>query len=112
VAYRYVAAVADAHQSIAATDVASYALQGLEGGGGTSGSDVPREIASRFAESRPLDDFLDRQHFLNVDRFDRAVRAYLSDQLRRYAKAKGLPVSEICDKSERTLRGWNSAGNF
>lgn len=108
VAYRLVAATSDPLGSFDPDDAIDYALQDLFTAGFNEecGGDQARLIARAFAQAEPLDPLIDHYGALSVASLEENLRVYLARQLRRVADERSTPVDELCDRSERTLRGW------
>ena len=109
VAYRLLAARNDPHAPLAAPDAAAYALEGLDQDPAQSGGDgehLSKTVARAFVESHPLDAVLDRAGRIPTKTIEHDLKAFLGQELRRLAKARGVRVNELCDVSERAIRGW------
>ena len=109
VAYRLLAARNDPHAPLAAPDAAAYALEGLDQDPAQSGGDgehLSKTVARAFVESHPLDAVLDRAGRIPIKTIEHDLKAFLGQELRRLAKARGVRVNELCDVSERAIRGW------
>ena len=109
VAYRLLAARSDPHAPLAEPDAVAYALEGLNQDPAQQGGDGERlsvTVARAFVESGPLDAILDRAGRISIKTIEHDLKTFLGEELRRLAKARGIPVNQLCDVSERTLRGW------
>ena len=109
VAYRLLAARNDPHEPLAPADAVAYALQSLNDGHTPQAGDdesLSKAVAQAFAESTPLDDVLDTAGKVPAKTVERDLKAFLGTELRRLAKARRIPLDQICDVSERTLRAW------
>ena len=109
VAYRLLAARNDPHEPLTPADAAVYALQVLDENRARQardGQSLSRIVARAFAESGALDDVLDTAGSIPAKTVERDLKAYLGEELRRLAKARGCAVDQLCDVSERTLRSW------
>ena len=54
----------------------------------------------------PLDDVLDTAGRIPTKAIEHDLKAFLGNEIRRFAKARGVAIDELCDVSERTLRTW------
>ena len=109
VAYRLLAARNDPHAPLAAPDAVAYALEGLNqdpSQRGGYGERLSKTVARAFVESGPLDAALDRAGRISTKTIEHDLKAFLGEELRRLAKARGVPVNQLCDVSERALRDW------
>ena len=109
VAYRLLAVRNDPHEPLTPADAAVYALQVLDENRARQtrdGRSLSRTVARAFAESGSLDDILDTAGSIPAKTIERDLKAYLGEELRRLAKARGSAVDQLCDVSERTLRSW------
>jgi len=109
VAYRVLAALGDPLAPMTASAAVAYGLQSLRQNSHSSEPlDLTREIAQRFAGGGPLDDLLATGAQLPTGDLDRRLKRFVATELRRIAKVRGVPVTELCDVSDRTLRSWVS----
>ena len=109
VAYRLLAARNDPHEPLTPADAAVYALQVLDENRARQardGQSLSRIVARAFAESGALDDVLDTAGNIPTKTVERDLKAYLGEELRRLAKARGCAVDQLCDVSDRTIRNW------
>ena len=107
VAYRLIAAVADAEEPMPLPDAVQYALGGLEGGRSDS-SHVSTAVARAFADRTALDDVLDRcGGRLPTKTVEGDLRAFMGSELRRIATDRHLDAEDVSDVSGRTLRNWS-----
>lgn len=111
VAYRILGAQSDPHEPLSATDAVDYGLEALDSPHVPGIDDsVSRSVATAFAQARPLDGLLEATGRVPTKIVERDIRAFLADELRRLSKAREVPVEELCDVSERTLRNWAGGG--
>ena len=109
VAYRLLAARIDPHAPLAAPDAVAYALEGLDQDPAQprgDGERLSKTVARAFVESSSLDAILDDVGRISTKMIEHDLKAFLGEELRGLAKARGVPVSQVCDVSDRTLRGW------
>jgi DNA-binding NtrC family response regulator len=110
VAYRILAAIGDPLQPLTIQNALEYGLAPLDHAPGQqTGSAVTREIARHFASNEPLDDLVSAASPLPTGGLDQDLKRFVATELRRIAKRKGLPVTQLCDVTDRTLRSWLSA---
>lgn len=109
VAYRLLAARNDPHAPLAPPDAVAYALEGLDQDSVQRDGDdelLSKTVARAFVESGPLDAVLDRAGRISTKPVEHDLKAFLGEEIRRLARARRVPVDQLCDVSERTLRGW------
>jgi transcriptional regulator with AAA-type ATPase domain len=110
VAYRLVAALGDAAAPMPEGDAADFALQDLDRDAGVAGeltTGGPQAIAAAFAHGRPLASAVPLGKVpLQTGDALAAFQRYLAVELRREARERRVPVGDLCDVSERTLRNW------
>lgn len=107
-AYRLIAARSDPDEPLSPDDAIDYALECLETTDNLpfSGDAVSKDVARAFAESKSLDSILEKGRPLPSKHVEADLKAFMAGELKRYAKRNGLPLSEISDVTERTLRTW------
>lgn len=109
VAYRFLAARSDPHAPLAQADAVAYALEALDQNPEERlAQPLSKAVARAFAEGSSLDGVLDHAGRIAAKTVEQAFRAFLGEELKRLAKVRGVPVEQICDVSERTLRNWAS----
>lgn len=110
IAYRILAARFDPHEPLSPEDAVQYGLQSLDESaeGNAVTATLSRVIAGAFAEARSLDAVLDQRERISTKRVERELKVYLAEELRRLAKARSIPVEQLCDVSERALRSWTT----
>lgn len=109
VAYRIIAARADQHEPLTPEAAVDYGLACLAPDQSEQASgEVPRAVARAFADSRTLDALIPPEGALSTKEVERTLKAYIAQELRRIAKARGVGVEKICDVTERALREWVS----
>ncbi|RDV36430.1 hypothetical protein DV096_18415 [Bradymonadaceae bacterium TMQ3] len=110
IAFRILAARHDDGDPLSPSDATAYGLESL---GTSSASTVQaatqaRSIAAAFAHGSPIDDLLSAGERVETEQVIGELRAFLSTELRRIARERGVKVDTLCDKSERTLQNWKS----
>lgn len=65
-----------------------------------------RRIAARFASDGHLDDLVLPTEKVSTDSVQRELRSWLATELRRIAKARGVKVETLCDRTGRRLQDW------
>jgi len=109
VAYRVIAARADQHAPLTPDAAVDYGLACLAPDHGDHDSgDLPKAVARAFADSQTLDALIPPEGALSTKDVERTLKAYLAQELRRIAKARGVEVEKICDVTDRALREWVS----
>lgn len=109
VAYRAIAAEADRCESSLPVDPAEYGLAGLDDSCGDSSAtsrSMPQTVARAFAESSSLDALIGPGEVIETKVIERALKAYLADELRRISKRRGVSSESLCDVTDRALRDW------
>jgi len=108
IAYRILAARSDPYEPLSPDDAVEYGLQGLDEGfqGSTTKYSLSKAVARAFAEAYSLDGLLGQGEQISTKTVEKDLKAYLAEELRRYAKTRNLPVEQLCDVSERALRSW------
>ena len=89
----------DPHEPLSAPDAVAYALEGLDQGPAQPGGDgehLSKTAARAFIESGPLDAVLDRAGRIPTKTIERDLKAFLGEDIRRLAKARGVTVDRIC----------------
>jgi DNA-binding NtrC family response regulator len=105
VAWRFLAARADDRWPLSPNEAVSYALEALETPADAS-DESSRMIAQAFAENRPLPAPLLEQGPVQTEDLFVDLRKYLANELRRVSKERKLPITQVADVGERTLRSW------
>jgi transcriptional regulator with AAA-type ATPase domain len=108
VAYRVLAAKADPDNPLNPEEAVEYGLQGLEDGGGQKivPESLSRSVVRAFADLRPLDALFGKIERIPFKTVERDLKAYIAKELRRLAKIRSIPVEQLCDVTDRTLRSW------
>jgi DNA-binding NtrC family response regulator len=108
VAYRVLAARNDVESPLAPADAADYGIASLTGGvlTNTTTAAASRQIAAAFAHAAPMDDLVKTASPLNTSSIVGDFKAFMASELRRIAADRGMNPAELCDVSERSLRGW------
>jgi len=112
VAYRAIAVKADRYGSLLSDDAAEYGLAGLDDSCGDSSAtsrSMPQAVARAFAESSSLDALIGPGEVIETKVIERALKAYLADELRRISKRRGVSSGSLCDVTDRALRDWMAA---
>ena len=90
-------------------EAVDYSLLCLKHDTGLSDSrQLAKMLAKCFAESKSLDQVLQSDKYLNINDIISELKAYLAKELRRIAKARSMPLKNICDKTDRSLRNWEN----
>jgi transcriptional regulator with AAA-type ATPase domain len=109
VAYRILAARCDPHEPLSPELAVEYAIEGLRDLNGTpTHPGISKAVAKAFSESRPLEPVVDAEGCIPTKAVERDLKTYLAEELRRIAKARGVPVGQLCDVTDRALRSWTS----
>lgn len=109
-AYRILAARCDPHEPLDPQSAVDYALAGFNGNirDSRSHAAVSMSVARAFSDARPLDSIVSEEGCIRTKVVEREFKSYLANELRRISKARGIPVHELCDVTERSLRSWSS----
>lgn len=105
VAWRFLAARADDRWPLPHDEAINYALMALEAPA-TQSDESSRMIAQAFAQGSALPEPLLKQGPIQTEALVADLRKYLATELRRVSKAHHLPVDQLADVGERTLRNW------
>lgn len=73
-----------------------------------AGLDLPRSLASAFADRRPLDELVPPGGRLDTERSLGGFRQWIARELSDLARRRGVPTDALADVSDRTLRNWRS----
>jgi DNA-binding NtrC family response regulator len=107
VAYHVLGARSDPHEPLSPELAVEYGLRALAAPRAPSGdSGLSRAVARAFADSSPLNGVLDSATRIPTKLVERNLRAFLADELRRLSKERGVPVEDLCDMTDRSLRTW------
>ena len=108
IAYRIIAAQSDPHTPLSPSDAVEYGLESLNSGPDQDceRTNLSKAVAFTFAKDLPLDSLIDEKGRLLTKFVDNDLKAYLAEQLKRIAKSKNVPIEQICDVTDRTLRTW------
>ncbi|KFA90328.1 sigma 54-interacting transcriptional regulator [Archangium violaceum] len=105
VAYRLIAARCDAYEPLSPGDAMEYALEEFEAGSSpTEEAALLRDVAQAFALSQPLDPLLRPGTRLPTRKLNKELMAFVARELRRLSSVRGVPIGELCDVTDRTLR--------
>jgi ABC-type Zn2+ transport system substrate-binding protein/surface adhesin len=63
-------------------------------------------VVRAFADLRPLDALFGKIERIPFKTVERDLKAYIAKELRRLAKIRSIPVEQLCDVTDRTLRSW------
>jgi DNA-binding NtrC family response regulator len=106
VSYLLLACLSDPQEPLSPHEAVEYALVGLQQDGEENLGDMARNIARSFSRSEPLDYLLSSGQKLEYATVEQALKGYLGQEIRRLAKAWDMPVEQLCDVGERSLRNW------
>ncbi len=108
VAYRILAARNDIDAPLPPGDAVEYGLEALLDSRSSGAKSVPisRALATAFATGSGIDELLQAEGRIVTAAVLADLRAFLANELRRLAGARGVPVQELCDVSERSIREW------
>jgi DNA-binding NtrC family response regulator len=109
-AYRILSARDDGGDPFDAEAAALYGLEALESVQNTVANEtMPKAVSRAFAESRRLDSIIPPGKVLATKAVERALKAYMANEVRRLAKERGTAADSLCDVTDRALREWVSA---
>lgn len=108
VAYRILAARNDADAPMPPPEAVEYGLEALLGPtvGVAQGTSMSMAVARAFSSGNPIDDLLEPGGRIATGEVLADFRAFIAAELRRIAAARTVPVDELCDVSERSIREW------
>jgi hypothetical protein len=108
VAYRILAARNDIDAPMPPGEAVVYGLEALSGGdsGSTNPISISRSLAAAFASGSTIDELVQGDGRIVTANVFTDFRAFLATELRRLAGTRGVPVQELCDVSERSIREW------
>lgn len=108
VAYRILAARNDVDAPMPPADAVEYGLEALLGSpvGEPRATSMSMDLARAFSSGNPIDDLLDPGGRIATAEVLADFRAFIAAELRRIAAARAVPVDELCDVSERSIRAW------
>ncbi len=111
VAYRVLAARNDVDAPLAPAEAVEYGLEALRDprSGETRAASMSRALARAFSSGHPIDDLLQSDGRIATAEVVADLRAFIAAELRRIAAARGVPVDELCDVSERSIREWTKS---
>jgi len=105
IAYRLLVALPGGDEKFALT----YALKGDFSISEASDSRTESQrIALAFAQGESLDSLFGENGRIEFAALDRELKIYLAGELKRMAKLKGKAATDLCDRSERTIRSWGN----
>lgn len=107
VAYRILAVRNDIDALMPPADAVEYGLEVLSGplSEGLAVS-ISKALARAFSSGSPIDDLLESCARIETADVFADFRAFIAVELRRIASARAVPVDELCDVSERSIREW------
>lgn len=111
VAYRVLAACSDIHEPLSPRDAVEYGLAALREFAAPADQTDSRSVARAFADSERLNAVLPIGRRLSTRNVVSDMRTYMAKEIRRISREHGLPIGELCDTSERTLREWSKASD-
>jgi DNA-binding NtrC family response regulator len=108
VAYRILAARNDVDASLSAAEAVECGLDALRdsSAGEAGAASTSKALAGAFSGGRPIDDLLLSDGRIETAEVLADLRAFIAAELRRIAEARNLPVQDLCDVSERSIRDW------
>ena len=106
VAYRIVAARADAHKQLSPADAAEYGLAALSETAAPPSGTASQAVARAFADSSPLDGVVQSAGIISTKNLNLEIQTFIATEIRRISKTSGRPVEDLCDVSDRSLRTW------
>jgi DNA-binding NtrC family response regulator len=108
VAYRILAARNDVDAPLPPAEAVDYGLDALRDPhvGETDAAPMSRALARAFSSGSPIDDLLQLDGRIVTAEVLADFRSFIADELRRVAAARRLPIEELCDVSERSIREW------
>ncbi|HZI04383.1 MAG TPA: sigma 54-interacting transcriptional regulator, partial [Archangium sp.] len=106
IAYRLIAARCDAFEPLSPQDAVAYALEEFEAGQGSNEETaLLREVAQAFALSQPLDGVLRPGGMpLSTRKLKKDLMTFVSQEVRRLSSERHVPIRQLCDVTDRTLR--------
>jgi len=109
-AYCILAGRSDPLEPLSSRDAVEYGLGEFCRAGDVEAAtdDVAREVARCYSSGEPLDVLLSKSEKLDTSVVEEGMKAYMARELRRLARERGVGVGQLCDVSERTVRGWAS----
>ncbi|KAA0676981.1 sigma-54 dependent transcriptional regulator [Roseomonas genomospecies 6] len=108
VAYRILAARNDVDAPMPPAEAVEYGLEALLGSpvGEARTTSMAMALARAFSSGNPIDDLLDPGGRVATAEVLADFRAFIAAELRRIAADRAVPVDELCDVSERSIRAW------
>lgn len=108
VAYRILAARNDVDAPLPPADAVDYGLEALRltSPGAAGGLSMSHALAGSFSSGSAIDELLRPDERIVTADVIADFRAFIAAELRRVAAARGVPVEELCDVSERSIRDW------
>ncbi|HBQ12940.1 MAG TPA: hypothetical protein DEF51_17990 [Myxococcales bacterium] len=108
VAYRILAARNDVDAPMSPAEAVEYGLEALLGPpvGEARATSTSMALARAFSSGNPIDDLLEPGGRIATAEVLADFRAFIAAELRRIAAARAVPVDELCDVSERSIREW------
>lgn len=107
VAYRILGARTDPHAPLPPDEAIEYGLQALDGApAAIATNSVSRVVARAFSDVSPLDAVFDARIRIPTKTVERDLKAFVAGEIRRVSKQRGVPIEDLCDVSERSLRTW------
>lgn len=108
VAYRILAARNDVDAPMPPAEAVEYGLEALLGPPAAAArtTSMSMALARAFSSGTPIDDLLEPGGRIGTAEVLADYRAFIASELRRIAAARTVPVEELCDVSERSIRQW------
>lgn len=109
VAYRILAARNGCDAPMSPADAVEYGLEALRGPsvGAARDESMSMALARAFASGNPIDSLLESGGRIPTAEVLDDFRAFMASELRRIAAARSVPVGELCDVTERSIRDWS-----
>ena len=114
VAYRILAARNDVDAPLQPAEAIEYGLEALLGPppGAARMTSIAMALAGAFSRGNPVDDLIEPGGRIATTEVLADFKAFIAAELRRIAAARAVPVDELCDVSERSIREWARARQF
>jgi hypothetical protein len=96
----------DVDAPIPPADAVEYGLEALLGTPVGSAQATSLALARAFSSGNPIDDLIEPGRQIATAKVLADFRGFIATELRRVAVARAVPVDELCDVSERSIRDW------
>jgi len=109
-AYYILAGRSDPIEPLSPSDAVDYGLDKFRTASDMEDAteDVAREVARCFSSGESLNVLLKKTNTLHTSVVEQDMKAYMANELRRLARERKMCVADLCDVTERTIRGWAS----